>query len=125
MVALIGSGRLLHVTQERVHLFDAQALPGAYGRVAGQRGEQGFFALENWVLGAQFDGCEEADTGAVVCNFSRDGSSWVVAWAQSGEVPFTAPEGTALVCDPLANCTESTPGAEVVLTEVPVRFYTQ
>ena len=99
-------------------LLGVQAYPGSDA-------EQGFFALENWVLGSQFDGCEEAATGAVTCNFSRDGSIWVVAWAQSGEVPFTAPEGTALVCDPLANCSESSGGAEVTLTTVPVRFYLQ
>jgi len=98
-------------------LLGVQAFPGS-------EAEQGFFALENWVLGSQFEGCEEA-SGAVTCTFSRDGSSWVVAWAQSGEVPYTAPEGTALVCDPLANCTESSGGAAVTLTDVPVRFYTQ
>ena len=48
-----------------------------------------------------------------------------VAWAQTGEVPFTAPEGSQLVCDPLANCTELTAGSPITLTEVPVRIYTQ
>jgi len=105
-------------TPREYPLLGVQAFPGSDA-------EQGFFALENWVLGSQFDGCTEAETGAVTCNFSRDGSSWVVAWAQKGDVATTAPEGTALVCDPLANCQESSGGADVTLTEVPVRFYIQ
>jgi len=99
-------------------LLGVQAFPGSDA-------EQGFFAIENWVLGSQFEGCDEAADGAVTCTFSREGSSWVVAWAQSGDVAYTAPEGTALVCDPLANCTESSGGSEVTLTEIPVRFYLQ
>jgi hypothetical protein len=30
-----------------------------------------------------------------------------------------------LVCDPLATCQEVAEGAEIALTEVPVRFYLQ
>ncbi len=29
------------------------------------------------------------------------------------------------MCDPLANCTETTPGTEITLTTVPIRIYTQ
>jgi hypothetical protein len=61
----------------------------------------------------------------VTCSFSKDGASWVVAWAESGTATFTTPEGTALVCDPLANCQETTPGAQITLTDVPVRIYKQ
>jgi hypothetical protein len=105
-------------TQRPYDLLGIQAYPGSDG-------EQGFFALDNWVIGASFDGCTTDDAGAVVCTFSKAGTTWTVAWAESGEAPYTAPEGTKLVCDPLANCTESSGGAAVTLTEVPVRFYTQ
>ena len=104
-------------TQKPYDLLGIQAYPGSDG-------EQGFFALQNWVFGASFDGCTEA-SNAVTCNFSKDGAKWIVAWAQTGEVPYTAPEGTQLVCDPLANCQESQAGASLTLTEVPLRIYLQ
>ncbi|MEI7629952.1 MAG: hypothetical protein WCJ73_02230 [Actinomycetes bacterium] len=100
-----------------IPLLGIQAFPGTDA-------EQGFFALENWVIGSSFDGCDEAG-GAVTCNFSRDGQKSVVAWAQTGEAPYTAPAGTQLVCDPLANCQESAADAQITLTEVPVRIYLQ
>lgn len=104
-------------TQKPYPLLGIQAYPGSDG-------EQGFFALENWVIGSVFDGCTE-EAGAVTCEFTREGQTSVVAWAQSGEVPYTAPEGAQLVCDPLANCLEVTPGSEITLTEVPIRVFTQ
>jgi hypothetical protein len=91
---------------------------------SGSDGEQGFFAVNDWVTGASFDGCTEADN-AVTCDFSRDGTSWIVAWAQTGEVTYTTPENSQLVCDPLALCKEAPPASPVVLTEVPVRIYLQ
>ena len=104
-------------TQKPYPLLGIQAYPGSDG-------EQGFFALENWVIGSVFDGCTE-EAGAVTCEFTREGQTSIVAWAQTGEVPFTAPEGAQLVCDPLANCLEVTPGSEITLTEVPIRVFTQ
>ena len=104
-------------TQKPYDLLGIQAYPGSDA-------EQGFFALENWVFGAKFDGCTE-DGNAVTCSFTRDGQTSFVVWAQSGEAPYTTPEGSQLVCDPLANCTETTPGASITLTEVPIRVYTQ
>lgn len=89
---------------------------------AGSDGEQGFFALDNWVTGATYNGCAEADN-VVTCDFSRDGSAYVVAWAQTGEAAYTLPEGTTLVCDPLANCQEGVAGSEITLTAIPVRVY--
>lgn len=91
---------------------------------SGSDGEQGFFAVNDWVTGATFGGCTEADN-TVVCDFSRDGTSWKVAWAQSGEVVYTTPENSQLVCDPLAVCAEAPPSSGVTLTEVPVRIYLQ
>jgi hypothetical protein len=90
----------------------------------GSDGEQGFFALDNWVIGSTFGGCLESNN-AVTCDFSRDGVSWVVAWAQTGEAPYAVPENAQLVCDPLANCVEAEPGGSLTLTEVPVRVYLQ
>lgn len=104
-------------TQKPYDLLGIQAYPGSDA-------EQGFFALENWVFGSSFDGCTNT-AGAVTCDFSKDGTSWVVAWAESGDVPYTAPANTKLVCDPLANCQEAQGGAEITLTEVPVRLYQQ
>jgi len=104
-------------TQKPYDLLGIQAYPGSDG-------EQGFFALQNWVFGANFDGCTVAGA-AVTCNFSKDGSSWVVAWAETGTAPYTTPEGTALVCDPLANCQETAAGTQITLTDVPVRVYKQ
>jgi len=95
-----------------------QAFPGSDA-------EQGFFALENWVIGASFDGCTDDAAGAVTCTFSKDGTSWVVAWAEKGDTTYTVPEGARLVCDPLANCQEVESGASITVTEVPVRFYFQ
>ena len=89
---------------------------------AGSDGEQGFFALDNWVVGATFNGCTETDN-AVTCDFSRGGSPYVIAWAQSGEAPYTLPEGAKLVCDPLANCQEAAAGSEITLTTIPIRVY--
>jgi hypothetical protein len=90
----------------------------------GSDGEQGFFALDNWVVGSTFGGCTETGN-AVTCDFSRDGVSWVVAWAQTGEAPYAVPENAQLVCDPLANCVEAEQGGTLTLTEVPVRVYLQ
>lgn len=104
-------------TQQAYDLLGIQAFPGSDG-------EQGFYVLDEWVIGAVFDGCTEA-AGAITCNFSKAGTPWIVAWAQTGEVPFTAPAGTQLVCDPLSNCQELREGAEYTLTEIPVRFYLQ
>jgi hypothetical protein len=91
---------------------------------AGTDAEQGFFAVDNWVTGASFDGCTE-NAGAVTCDFSRDGTSWIVAWAETGEVPYTTPENSQLVCDPLSQCQEAGPGTQITLTEIPVRVYLQ
>ena len=104
-------------TQKPYDLLGIQAYPGSDA-------EQGFFALDNWVIGSKFEGCTETGN-AVTCEFTRDGQTSIVAWADSGEAPYTAPEGAQLVCDPLANCTETTPGAAITLTEVPIRIYTQ
>ena len=104
-------------TQKPYDLLGIQAYPQSDA-------EAGFFALENWVIGSSFDGCDDA-TGAVVCTFTRDGQKSVVAWSEKGDVAFKAPEGTALVCDPLANCQEVAAGADVTLTEIPVRFFLQ
>ncbi len=91
---------------------------------AGSDAEQGFFALDNWVIGASFNGCAE-NAGAVACDFSRDGTSWVVAWAENGEASYTTPENSQLTCDPLANCEEAGPNTEITLTETPIRVYLQ
>ena len=91
---------------------------------AGSPSEQGFFALDNWVTGANFAGCTEQGN-AVTCDFNRDGTTWVVAWAQEGEAPYTTPSNSQLICDPLANCSEAGPNTEITLTEVPIRVYLQ
>ena len=104
-------------TPKPYDLLGVQAFPGSDA-------EQGFFALENWVFGASFAGCEESG-GAVICNFTKDGAKSIVAWAQTGEVPYTAPEGSQLLCDPLANCQELAAGTAVTLNEIPVRIYLQ
>ncbi len=98
-------------------LLGVQAFPGSDG-------EQGFFTIDNWVVGASYDGCQESGN-SVICNFSAVGSSWIVAWAQTGEAPYTTPENSQLVCDPLANCQEAAGGSEITLSEVPVRIYLQ
>ena len=81
-------------------------------------------SLDYWVTGASFDGCTE-NGNAIACDFNRDGTSWVIAWAQEGEATYTTPENSQLVCDPLANCQEAGPNTELTLTEVPVRVYLQ
>ncbi|MFM8530172.1 MAG: GH39 family glycosyl hydrolase, partial [Ilumatobacteraceae bacterium] len=86
-------------TQQPYDLLGIQAYPGSDA-------EQGFFALENWVIGSEFGGCTDKDN-VVACTFTRDGQASVVAWANSGEASYTTPEGAQLVCDPLANCTET------------------
>jgi hypothetical protein len=91
---------------------------------SGSDGEQGFFAVNDWVTGATFGGCTEADN-TVVCDFSRDGTSWLVAWAQAGEAVYAMPENAQLICDPLASCTEAPVSGATTLTEVPVRIYLQ
>ena len=104
-------------TQTPKEWLGVQAYPGS-------EAEQGFFALDNWVTGASYDGCTE-NGNAVTCNFSKAGAKWIVAWAETGTAQYTAPEGTQLVCDPLANCTETAAGTGITLTEVPVRVYLQ
>jgi hypothetical protein len=104
-------------TQKPYPLLGIQAYPGSDG-------EQGFFAIDNWVVGSQFEGCTDT-AGAVTCNFVRDGQKSIVAWAETGDAPYTAPAGSQLVCDPLANCQEIAEGAAITLTEVPVRIYVQ
>ena len=89
---------------------------------AGSDAEQGFFALDNWVVGASFGGCTESGT-LITCDFSRDGTNWVVAWAQEGEATYQTPDGAQLICDPLNNCTETSPGSQVTVTGVPVRVF--
>jgi len=104
-------------TQQPYDLLGVQVFPGSDG-------EQGFYALANWVTGASFDGCTETAV-EVACTFSKDGISWLVSWAQAGEVTTVAPAGAQLVCDPLSNCQELREGQEYTLTEVPVRIYLQ
>ncbi len=89
---------------------------------AGSDGEQGFFALNNWVTGATYNGCAE-EGNVVTCNFSRAGEPWIVAWAQTGEAEYTTPENSTLVCDPLSNCQEAAAGSTITLTTIPVRVY--
>jgi hypothetical protein len=104
-------------TLEAYDLLGVQVSPGSDG-------EQGFFAVNDWVVGAVFGGCIESEN-TVLCDFSRDGTNWIVAWAQSGEATYTTPENSQLTCDPLANCGEAPPASTVILTEVPVRIYLQ
>ena len=104
-------------TQKPYDLLGIQAFPGSDG-------EQGFFAVDNWVVGSEFGGCTDTG-GAVTCDFTRDGQKSIVAWAETGELPYTAPAGAQLVCDPLANCQEIGEGAQVTLTDIPVRIYLQ
>lgn len=104
-------------TQKPYDLLGIQAYPGTDA-------EQGFFAINNWVTGSSFGGCQE-NGNAVTCDFDRAGQKSIVAWAETGTADYTAPEGAALVCDPLANCQEATAGQAITLTEVPVRVYTQ
>ena len=101
-------------TQKPYPLLGIQAYPGSDG-------EQGFFALDNWVVGSSYEGCTD-NAGAVECTFVRDGQKSIVAWAETGETSYTMPEGAQLVCDPLQNCTEPASGP-FTLTEVPVRIY--
>ena len=91
---------------------------------AGSDAEQGFFALDNWVIGAVFGGCTE-NGNVVTCDFTRDGTNWIVAWAQDGVASYTTPDNSQLVCDPLANCREAAPNTEIELTEIPIRVYLQ
>ena len=104
-------------TQKPYPLLGIQAYPGSDG-------EQGFFALDSWIVGSSFEGCDEAN-GAVTCAFVRDGQKSIVAWAETGETSYSLPEGAQLVCDPLQNCTEPATGAPLTLTEVPVRIFLQ
>jgi hypothetical protein len=107
-------------TQQPYDLLGIQVFPGSDG-------EQGFFAIDDWVRGAKLvdDTCTESGN-AVICNFTRGGNNWQWAWAESGEAPYTTPEGALLVCDPLANCQDLDPqapgGSPITLTEVPVRI---
>jgi len=104
-------------TQKPYSLLGIQAYPGAPA-------EQGFFAVENWVVGSSFNGCTQtADT--VVCNFTRAGQKSVVAWAETGTTAYTAPEGSSLLCDPSAKCSQVAGGAQITLTEIPIRIYLQ
>ena len=104
-------------TQKPYALLGIQAYPGAPA-------EQGFFALENWVVGSSFEGCTQTgDT--VVCNFTRAGQKSVVAWAETGTAVYTAPEGSTLLCDPSAKCSQVAGGTQITLTEIPVRIYLQ
>jgi len=104
-------------TQKPYALLGIQAYPGAPA-------EQGFFALENWVVGSSFEGCTETGD-SVVCNFTRAGQKSVVAWANTGTAAYTAPEGSTLLCDPAAKCSQVAGGSQVTLTEIPVRIYLQ
>jgi polysaccharide biosynthesis protein PslG len=104
-------------TQQPYDLLGIQAYPGSDA-------EQGFFRLQDWVIGADFGGCTDTD-GVVTCDFSRADSTWVVAWSEKGDLPYTTPAGTQLVCDPMAQCQQTEAGATITLTEVPVRVYTQ
>ena len=61
----------------------------------------------------------------MTCEVTRDGQKSVIAWAETGTAPFKAPAGSQLVCDPLASCQEVGEGADITLTEVPVRIYLQ
>jgi hypothetical protein len=104
-------------TQKPYALLGIQAYPGAPA-------EQGFFAIENWVVGSSFQGCTQTGD-AVVCNFTRAGQKSVVAWAETGTTSYTAPEGSTLLCDPSAKCSQVSGGTAVTLTEIPVRIYLQ
>jgi len=115
----------LGVARSYWYIWSLQPLPFlGIQAFAGSDAEQGFFALDNWVTGASFDGCTE-NGNAVACDFNRDGTSWVIAWAQEGEAQYTTPENSQLICDPLANCQEAGPNTEITLTEVPIRVYLQ
>jgi len=104
-------------TQQPRSWLGIQAYPGTDA-------EQGFFALSNWMTGANYNGC--TTTGNVVsCKFSKAGASWIVAWAETGTAAYKAPDNAQLVCDPLAQCTQSSSGASLTLTEIPVRIYLQ
>ena len=115
----------LGVARSYWYIWSLQPLPFlGIQAFAGSDAEQGFFALDNWVTGASFNGCTESGN-AIACDFSRDGTAWVIAWAQDGEATYTTPEGSQLTCDPLANCQEAAPNTEITLTEVPIRVYLQ
>jgi len=104
-------------TQKPYPLLGIQAYPGSDA-------EQGFFALDRWVTGAKFESCQDT-AGAVTCTFDRGGQKSIVAWAEKGDAKYNAPANALLVCDPLSNCTQATPGAPITLTEVPINISLQ
>ena len=104
-------------TQKPYELLGVQAYPGSDA-------EQGFFAIDRWVIGSSFGGCQET-AGAVVCSFDRAGQKSLVVWAESAPAQYTTPDNAVLVCDPLSNCVEATPGSPITLTDVPVNISLQ
>jgi hypothetical protein len=104
-------------TQQPYDLLGVQVFPGSDG-------EQGFYAVDSWIVGASFNGCTES-AGTVTCEFAEAGTAWIVAWAEAGEVTIQAPAGAQLVCDPLNNCQELREGSDFTLSEIPVRIYVQ
>jgi hypothetical protein len=55
--------------------------------------------LQDWIVGARYQGCRKGTASRVTCNFLKDGQRTQIVWSESTRRVFTAPRFARQVCN--------------------------
>lgn len=61
--------------------------------------------LQEWIVGAKFNGCRAKANGAVTCNFAKAGKAFQVVWAERGTRAFKGKRNAQQTCNLDNRCT--------------------
>lgn len=61
--------------------------------------------LQDWIVGAKFQGCRAKPNGAVTCKFTKGASNFQIVWAERGTRAFKGKKSARQVCNLDNRCT--------------------
>lgn len=82
----------------------------------------------DWLVGSQFQKCQETDQALVVCQFSKGGGNFSIVWhGDVGSAPIEVSSAVlgqlgSRICDLSANCNDFGPGSNQTIGFKPVRI---
>jgi polysaccharide biosynthesis protein PslG len=77
--------------------------------------------LEDWIVGARYQGCRKTTASRIICNFRKGGQRQQIVWSESTRRVFTAPRAARQVCN-LNNVCKPIKKNRTVRTLGPVLF---
>jgi hypothetical protein len=85
-------------SQNTNSLLGIQMSPGAPAATA-------LATLQDWIVGAKFNGCRARPNGAVTCNFAKAGKNFQIVWAERGTRAFKGKKNARQTCNLDNRCT--------------------